>query len=229
VPPQGVQQGAALFQLHCAVCHGARGEGGRGADLTAGRYRRGGSDADLFSTIRNGVPGSDMPAIRATDEEVWKMAAFVKRLGNAGASQIAKGNPSAGKALFEGKGRCLSCHSIGPAGGSLGPDLEGVGRRRNLVYLEESLLRPEADVAIRYRAVRLIPRSGPPITGVRLNEDDVSIQVRDTADNLRSILKTDLKEIRRDQPSPMPSYASALTRTELDDVIAYLSSLRGGQ
>src|ERR1051326_4146230 len=34
-----VQQGAALFQKHCTYCHGVRGEGGRGADLTAGEYR----------------------------------------------------------------------------------------------------------------------------------------------------------------------------------------------
>src|SRR5438034_7596456 len=30
-----IQQGAALFQTHCSYCHGIRGEGGRGADLTA--------------------------------------------------------------------------------------------------------------------------------------------------------------------------------------------------
>ena len=37
-----IQQGAALFQTHCSYCHGSSGEGGRGADLTAGIYRRGG-------------------------------------------------------------------------------------------------------------------------------------------------------------------------------------------
>src|SRR5258705_6580277 len=78
--PEGVQQGNGLFQIHCTYCHGARGEGGRGADLTTGRYRRGGSDANLFDTIRNGIPGTEMPVVRASDDEVWKMVAFVKRL-----------------------------------------------------------------------------------------------------------------------------------------------------
>src|SRR5205823_12173643 len=55
-----IQQGAALFQTHCSYCHGVRGEGGRGADLTAGEYRMGGSDRELFKTIRIGVPGSEM-------------------------------------------------------------------------------------------------------------------------------------------------------------------------
>src|SRR6266849_961849 len=53
---EGVEEGRALFQIHCTYCHGARGEGGHGADLTTGAYRQGGSDADLFTTIREGIP-----------------------------------------------------------------------------------------------------------------------------------------------------------------------------
>src|SRR5437868_15023417 len=59
--PQDLETGGRLFQTHCSYCHGSRGEGGRGADLTNGQYRYGGSDAELFSTIRDGIPGSEMP------------------------------------------------------------------------------------------------------------------------------------------------------------------------
>src|ERR1700681_1036997 len=150
--PQGVEQGGALFQTHCTSCHGARGEGGRGADLTTGQYRRGGADANLFTSVRNGIPGTEMPAVSATDDEVWKMVAFVKQLGNAGLREKATGDPGAGKTIYKGKGGGAACHSIGHDGGSLGPDLSDVGRRRDLKYLEESLINPEADVPIRYRA-----------------------------------------------------------------------------
>src|SRR2546426_2038562 len=95
--PEGAAQGRALFQTHCSYCHGVRGEGGRGADLTAGQYRRGGSDANLYSTIRNGIPGKEMPAVRATDDEVWKMGAFVKRIGSAGLGEKAAGGRGAGE------------------------------------------------------------------------------------------------------------------------------------
>ena len=53
--PEAALQGRALFQTHCSYCHGANGEGGRGADLTTGQYRRGGSDVNLFATVRNGI------------------------------------------------------------------------------------------------------------------------------------------------------------------------------
>ena len=224
----GAEQGRALFQTHCAYCHGARGEGGRGADLTTGQYRRGGSDAGLYATIRNGIPGS-MPVVRASDDEIWKLVAFVKRLGSTGLGQTAAGDPAAGKAIFEGKGGCIACHSTPAGGGTLGPDLSDAGRRRDLAYLEESVVSPEADVPAKYRAVRLVTKSGETWFGVRLNEDDVSIQLRDTQDRLRSFFKDDLKEIGRERPTVMPSYGGRLTKKEIEDVVAYLSGLRGMQ
>jgi cytochrome c oxidase cbb3-type subunit 3 len=227
--PEGIAQGAALFQTHCSYCHGARGEGGRGADLTNGQYRHGGSYANLFTSVRNGIPGTEMPAVRATDEEVWKMVAFVKRLGTAGLREKAPGDPAAGKAVYEGKGGCAACHSIGRDGGSLGPDLSDAGRRRDLKYLEESLVSPDADVPDRYRAIQVVTKSGQTVAGIRLNEDDISIQLRDRKENLRSFLKENLREIRRDKPSLMPAYGSILSKKEIEDVVAYLSSLRGTQ
>jgi putative heme-binding domain-containing protein len=225
--PQDLKQGGSLFQTHCSYCHGAHGEGGRGPDLTVGQYMHGGSDAELYATVRNGVPGSEMPSVKISDDEVWRLVGFVKRLGSAGLNEKAPGNAAAGRAVYEGKGRCGTCHTIDMQGGTLGPDLTFVGKSRDLRDLEESLVKPEADVPIRYRAIRVTTKSGQTVVGTRLNEDELSIQLRDTNDNLRSFLKDNLKEIRRDRPSLMPAYGSILTRTELEDVIAYLSSLRG--
>src|SRR5215210_3441496 len=96
-----IEQGAALFQTHCSYCHGSFGEGGRGADLTAGVYRRGGSDAELYASIRNGIPGSEMAPVRITDEEVWKVVAFVKRLGSQGLLEKAPGDAANGRMLYQ--------------------------------------------------------------------------------------------------------------------------------
>lgn len=227
--PEDIEQGNALFQTHCSYCHGSRGEGGRGADLTTGQYRRGGTDANLFATVRNGIPGTEMPAVRATDNEVWKMVAFVKKLGTLTNNEKAPGDPVAGKAVYQGKGGCAACHAIGRDGGNLGPDLSDVGRRRDLKYLEESIVSPEADVPARYRAIQVVTKSGQTVTGIRLNEDDISIQLRDENDSLRSFLKENIREMRHDKPSLMPAYGSTLSKKEIEDVVAYLSGLRGAQ
>ena len=226
--PADSPDAAPLFSKNCAYCHGRRGEGGRGADLTTGIYTHGGSDADLYKTIRNGIPGA-MPAVAITDNDVWKLVAFVRKLGSAGIGEKAVGDASAGKAIFEGKGRCSTCHSIGLTGGTVGPDLSDVGRRRNLAYLTESLVSPEADVPIRYRAVQVVLKNGGTVTGIRLNEDDISIQLRDSDDNFRSFKKENIQEIRHDKPALMPAYGAILSGKELNDVVAYLSSLRGEQ
>lgn len=223
-----VKEGGALFQLHCSYCHGTRGEGGRGADLTAGVYRMGGSDPELFKTIRVGVPGSEMPAVRVGDDEVWKIVGFVKRLGSQGLSEKATGNAEAGKAIYAKSG-CAGCHRVGTSGTDLGPDLTDIGRRRGLVFLNESLTKPEAFVPNSYRAVQLVMKSGPNVAGIRLNEDDLSVQVRDVTGNPRSYMKDNIKELRRDKPSLMPAYDTRLSKQELTDLVAYLNSLKGAQ
>src|SRR5262249_5853780 len=99
--------------------------------LTTGQFKHGGSDAELYATIRNGIRGTEMPPVRVSDEEVWKMVTFVKKLGSIAPGEQVPGDVSAGRLVVEGKGGCLACHSIGRDGGSLGPDLTDVGRRRD--------------------------------------------------------------------------------------------------
>ncbi len=222
---QDVQRGEALFQTHCSYCHGAFGEGGRGADLTTGVYRYGGSDGELFQTISGGIPGSEMGPPRVEEDDLWRVVAFVKRLGLAPAEE-APGDAAEGRAIYEKTG-CASCHIIEGEGGLLGPELSDVGRRRGLSFLEQSIVDPEADLPTNYRATRLVTHDGRTVTGIRLNEDDYSIQIRDTEGNPRSFLKHELREIRRDQPSLMPGYAGILSRGQVEDLVAYLASLKG--
>jgi len=221
-----VEQGGGLFQLHCSYCHGGHGEGGRGADLTAGVYEMGGSDPELFTTIRSGIPGTEMPAVRVGDDDVWRLVGFVKRIGSQGLKEKAPGDSEAGKSIYAKSG-CAACHRIGKDGSDLGPDLTDIGRRRGLAFLEESVVKPEAFVPNKYRAVEVVMKSGSTVSGIRLNEDDLSIQVRDLTGTPRSLLKENIKELRRDKPTVMPSYETALGKKEKEDLVAYLNSLKG--
>jgi mono/diheme cytochrome c family protein len=96
-----VQRGSVLFQTNCTYCHGANGEGGRGADLTTGLYRHGTKDPELYASIRFGIPGTEMAPVRVTDDEVWKLVAFVRRLGSQGMMEKAPGDASAGRAVYQ--------------------------------------------------------------------------------------------------------------------------------
>ncbi|MBL8189801.1 MAG: hypothetical protein JNK38_17440, partial [Acidobacteria bacterium] len=115
-----------------------------------------------------------------------------------------------------------------------------IGLRRGAKHLLTSLLDPESDVAksfLQFRPgtaitdnflqVRLLTRSGQRINGVRVNEDSFTIHVRDASGRVHSFFKSELRELHKDWgKTSMPSYRK-LTPTELDDLVAYLLTLRG--
>ena len=102
------------------------------------------------------------------------------------------------------------------------------GTRRNAAYLRASLLEPQAAIPDGFLQVRIVTRDGRSITAVRLHEDTFTIQLRDLAGRTYSFLKEDLRELHKDfGKSPMPSFRGVLTAAEMEDLVAYLASLRG--
>jgi cytochrome c oxidase cbb3-type subunit III len=229
VTPEDLAAGERMYRTQCAYCHGTRGEGGRGATLARPRLLHAPDDQAMFNVIANGIPDTEMPGHWFTDREIRQVGAFVRTLGRL-APEKATGNASNGEKLYAGRGGCAACHTIGGRGGAIGPDLSDIGARRSLAYLRESLTNPEAAVPDGFLEVQLVTQNGRRFTGVRLNEDAFSIQIRDLSGDFRSFFKTELAELNK-QPgkSPMPSYTKVFTGSELDDVVAYLDSLQGPQ
>ena len=76
-----VAAGKILFQKSCTACHGGNAQGGRGPDLTSGRWRSGGSDAELTRNIIRGIPGTEMPAFPMPQQEAAQIVAYLRSLG----------------------------------------------------------------------------------------------------------------------------------------------------
>jgi putative heme-binding domain-containing protein len=154
------------------------------------------------------------------------LAGILVLAGQSGPGRIT-GDAAAGKAIFEGKGGCLNCHSIENHGGSLGPDLSEIGIMRTPESLRLAIIDPDAEIYQEYLTVVVTTGQGQKVEGIALNEDDISIQIRDTDGNPRSFLKDNLQEVRREERSLMPSYAGKLSPSEINDLVAYLRTLRG--
>jgi putative heme-binding domain-containing protein len=222
-----LRQGEKLFQVHCALCHGPKGEGGRGPMLAQGKLRRAPDDAALLRILEDGIRGTEMPGASAmSDREIRQTAAYVRSLGKVTQSAV-PGDTARGAETYRGKGSCTGCHSIRGDGGAAGPDLSGIGESRSAAYLRESIVNPGAAVPEGYLLVTVVPNSGPRVTGMRVNEDSFSIQIRDDAGRSYSYWKKDVAQVER-QPgkSPMPSYQGKLSDAELTDLVAYLASLK---
>ena len=116
---------------------------------------------------------------------------------------------------------------VGGHGRALGPDLTSIGLQRGLAYLTKAIVDPGAQVPDGHVVVTARPKTGAAVRGVRVNEDAFWVHVRDTSGRLHAFRIADLTELTREAgASLMPAYAS-LPATDLTDLVAYLSSLRG--
>jgi putative heme-binding domain-containing protein len=224
---EDVAAGGRMFRSHCAECHGLDGSGGRGSNLTSGRFRHGDSDEDLYRVIGSGIPGSEMPGIYFNGRQLWQLAAYVRSLSEGATRTEATGDAASGAALFSGRGGCQQCHRVNGEGARLGPDLSDIGGKRSPGHLRRSLLEPSQSVAQRFWMVRAVTKDNRRIAGFLLNEDSFSLQILEINETLRSLPKSGLASWEVDRQSTMPSYGNMLSGREIDDLIAYLQTLRG--
>ncbi len=223
---EDVAAGARVFERSCSLCHGVDGAGGDGPDLTRGVFRHGSSDAALFRNILTGIPNTGMGGIYQPDKKIWQVVSYVRSLGRGGGGEAPPGDPARGRRLYMSRGSCSDCHRLSGSGGRLGPDLSDLGWRRAPDHIRASIAEPSESIDGRYRTVEVRTSAGAVVRGVLRNEDRYSIQLFDEFENLRSFQKADLAAIEKPQESMMPPLGSFFRGRDLDDLVAYLYSLR---
>lgn len=220
-----IEEGRSAFQSVCANCHGPDGDHIRGIDLWRGQFRRQFTDADLSDIIRKGIPGTPMPASNVSEQQAARIVAYLRSTAASMRPGIVPGSPTSGRALFDGKGACTTCHAINGKGSHVGPDLSTIGALRRAAELEASILDPAAEVLPQNRFIRVTTRDGRAVTGRLLNQDTFSVQLMDSNQRLRAFDKSTLRE-QAFIETPMPSCRDRLAAQELADLVSYLTTLR---
>jgi PQQ-dependent dehydrogenase (methanol/ethanol family) len=249
--PTAVSEGQRLYNQTCQSCHGPAGQGDRGPALDASPLAHGDGDGDLFHTVREGLPGTQMPPFAAlSDTQVWQLVSYIRSLkgtasagGALGTAIPAIGDAAGGEALFFGRAGCATCHEVNGRGGIVGPDLSGAGRNSGAA-LRQKIVDPNNPLPATPGAggrgggggrggpvpatVIVKTQDGRETRGIRRNEDMFSVQMVDTTGTIRLFDKRKLTSVQSDPRSLMPAdYGSRLSASDIDNLVAYLANQKG--
>jgi cytochrome c oxidase cbb3-type subunit 3 len=240
--PSPADQGKAVYDQHCTACHGASGGAGERAPAivisSATTLRGERSEAQILDILRNGIPGTGMPAWkgRLTETDILAIGAYVHALRGTAVDNPLPGDPAHGRDVFWGKGGCGSCHMLGGRGGVIGPDLGNIAVQRKAAAISDALTKAQHRVygdggvhlpaipLMDYNPVTVVTRDGRTIEGVMRNQDAWSVQFIGIDGKTYSFDRDRLRSVTIRSGSVMPTdYDKRLSPDEFRDLLAFLT------
>jgi len=136
------------------------------------------------------------------------------------------GDPKAGEDLFLNHAvQCVRCHRIKRFGGEAGPDLSKIGKALKPVEILEALIEPSKRIAPGFAFIEFELPDDDLVGGFVQEENDQEVTVRTMDGKIRSLKKETI--LNRSQPaSAMPGMKEALSLKEIQNLIAYLKTLK---
>jgi len=234
--PADLEQGKKTFETACSTCHGLDGGGAMGPNIQGIPFRLG-ADA-VTNIIRNGISGG-MPSFsgQLNATQIQQLVGYLLTLSHKDTGTVT-GDPAKGEEVYDSSG-CSRCHIISGEGSGLGPELTSVGQLRGAGYLRNAVLYPGTDLPqarifletgglLDYLFIHVATKEGKTYDGTRVAEDSFRIVIKDAGGNFHSFQKSDLRELQKEPgKSVMPSYKGKLSDAQVNDLVAYLASLKG--
>jgi cytochrome c oxidase cbb3-type subunit 3 len=223
-----VSSGGMLFKQTCGFCHGPDGRGANGPDLIRSALVSHDVGGNLIGpVVHNGRPEKGMPAFPLTDIQIREIADYLHseaKLASSVTQGIAAeyplanlliGNADAGRAYFNGKGKCAGCHS--PSG-----DLAHIATKYKPLELQKRIAFPSSDVP----TVIVVDGSGKRYSGDQVYADEFAISLRDRNGWIRSWTRSAVKVEIHDPLATHEALLTAYTDKAIHDLFAYLETLK---
>jgi cytochrome c oxidase cbb3-type subunit 3 len=182
--------------------------------------------------IRDGRPNAGMPAFKTLSEsDMIAIVAFLHRQmdsfaevaggrRNVDPADLATGNVEAGRAYFNGAGKCGACHSATGDLAGIGTRLQGLNLMRRMLYPSG----PPGSVGKAKATIQLA--SGETVAGPLAAEDDFSVTVLDPQGAKQTYQKSAVKVTVDDPMSAHFDQLGKYTDADMHKVYAYLESLK---
>ena len=246
VDPAAADRGRHLYAAECVDCHGptARGVDNNGPNLIRSNivlHDRVGSELGPF--LKKGHPLQSKASSASLNEtQIADLSHFLKqRVDDALKRQpmgdninIITGDAAAGKAYFEGEGRCAGCHSLT---GNQPGSLAGIAARyADPVNLQQSMLFPNGrgrggrggrGPATAPVMLTVTPPGGQPVTGELVFLDDFDATLRDSSGKLQTFTRTpNLKVVKTDPLEAHHEILDRITDKQIHDLVVYLETVK---
>jgi putative heme-binding domain-containing protein len=231
--PDSVIVGKKLFESNCVRCHGMDGSGLTGPSLRRPVLPHAPDRSAFTKVVGEGIPGTGMPGNWSYNEDdIFQIYSYILFLRQQGHESV-EGDTAKGRLVYD-KAGCSACHMLNGKGRSVGPDLSEIGVTRNATYLRQAVTDPGSALPERsdpdmgygfsmYLPVVVTTSDGKEITGLRVNEDSYTIQLKDLTNKFYSFNKSSLKSIHKEYgKSLMPSYRGVLSKNDIENLVAFL-------
>jgi len=216
-------RGRQIYTQFCINCHGVLAKGTeQGPDLIRSplvlRDRLGDQIGPALEKLANHK--SDLTQAQVGDLTHFlkdQVEATAKNRNPVSPPNVLTGNAEAGRAYFNGAGKCNTCHSVTG-------DLAGVGRKYNPLDLQQRFLFPRRSKPIQ---VTVTAAGGLPVTGSLERIDDFSVSLRDASGEFRTFSRD--KSVKVDLNDPLAAHnqmLEAYTDQDMHNVVRYLESLK---
>ena len=137
-------------------------------------------------------------------------------------SNIPNGDMERGRVLFFGKAICSTCHTIGPEGGKLGPDLTSIQRDRSAHDLLEAIVYPSAGFVREYETY-LIKTKTNEYTGIIREKAPDAVLLGTSPQTSIRIPRSEILSMKIVDVSMMPpGLDKLLTDGEMADLMAFI-------
>jgi quinoprotein glucose dehydrogenase len=122
--------------------------------------------------------------------------------------------------------QCVRCHKIAGQGGDVGPDLSHIGAQKDRVYLLESIVLPNKQIAQGFDSVRVTLKNDESFAGVLKSETPTELVLNSPDAGLIKIKKAEI-ETRQKALSPMPEgMGQILSKQDIRNLVEFLSGLK---
>ncbi len=135
------------------------------------------------------------------------------------------GDAGRGMSIFREKAEvsCLRCHKIDGKGGEVGPDLTGIGEKKDREYVLRSIVQPNAEIAEGFETLVLALTDGQVVSGIARGEQEGSLRLMTPEGELKLIPEGDIEERARGASAMPEDLIQQLTPRELRDLVEFLS------